>query len=193
MPVLNLPPFIGWSLAENFTLLLPAHVQKPQIFLRIVGQPIQLFRLQNQSGSYIEQPGLGRETMAAAASDKTTRDPENTRLSPSGYIADILLDPRHIARIFHWIVQRVCGYCPLGTGNTFEDAQSAAQSCLDKLAGDEQKSLTRPVPPSSRSRSDQIFYSVIHGADSTNAQAPEARRQVMSVYLLLCRFEAPSL
>ena len=79
--------------------------------------------------------------MAAAAPDKTTKDPENTRLTLGGYIADILLDARHNAKIFHWIVQRVGSAAIVHWGQeyTFEDAQSAAQSCLEKLAGDEQK------------------------------------------------------
>lgn len=79
--------------------------------------------------------------MAAAAPDKTTKDPENTRLTLGGYIADILLDARHNAKIFHWIVQRVGSAAIVHWGQeyTFEEAQSVAQSCLEKLAGDEQK------------------------------------------------------
>ena len=77
--------------------------------------------------------------MAAAA--RQTTEPENTRLTFGGYIADILLDARHNARIFHWIVQRVGSAAIVywGQEHTFEEAKAAAQSCLETLGGDEQK------------------------------------------------------
>ena len=78
--------------------------------------------------------------MVAAAAG-TGKEPENTRLTLGGYIADILLDARHNAKIFHWIIQRVGSAAIVHWGQeyTFEDAQSAAQTCLEKLAGDQQK------------------------------------------------------
>ena len=78
--------------------------------------------------------------MVAAAAG-TNKEPENTRLTLGGYIADILLDARHNAKIFHWIVQRVGSAAIVYWGQeyTFENAQSAAQNCLEKLAGDQQK------------------------------------------------------
>jgi hypothetical protein len=76
-----------------------------------------------------------------AAAAGTSREPGNTRLTLGEHIADILLDARHNAKIFHWIVQRVGSATIVYWGQeyTFEDARSAAQSCLEKLAGDQQK------------------------------------------------------
>ena len=76
-----------------------------------------------------------------AAAARQVKEPENTRLTLGGYIADILLDARHNARIFHWIVQRVGSAAIVNWGQeyTFAEAQTAAQSCLEKLSGDEQK------------------------------------------------------
>ncbi len=78
--------------------------------------------------------------MVAAASG-TSKEPENTRLTLGGYIADILLDARHNAKIYHWIVQRIGSATIVYWGQeySFEDARSAAQTCLEKLAGDQQK------------------------------------------------------
>lgn len=78
--------------------------------------------------------------LVAAAAGKI-KDPENTRLTLGGHIADILLDARHNAKIFHWIVQRVGSAAIVYWGQeyTFENAKTAAQSCLEKLARDEQK------------------------------------------------------
>ncbi len=78
--------------------------------------------------------------MVAAAAG-TSKEPENTRLTLGGYIADILLDARHNAKIFHWIVQRIGSATIVYWGQeySFEDARSAAQTCLEKLAGDQQK------------------------------------------------------
>ena len=84
---------------------------------------------------------MRRNLHLVAAAAGTSKEPENTRLTLGGYIADILLDARHNAKIFHWIVQRVGSAAIVYWGQeyTFEDAQSAAQSCLEKLAGDQQK------------------------------------------------------
>ncbi len=78
--------------------------------------------------------------MVAAAAG-TSKEPENTRLTLGGYIADILLDARHNAKIYHWIVQRIGSATIVYWGQeySFEDARSAAQTCLEKLAGDQQK------------------------------------------------------
>jgi len=76
-----------------------------------------------------------------AAAAGTSKEPENTRLTLGGYIADILLDARHNAKIYHWIVQRIGSATIVYWGQeySFEDARSAAQTCLEKLAGDQQK------------------------------------------------------
>lgn len=72
---------------------------------------------------------------------KQAQDPGNTRLTLGEYIADILLDARFNAKIFHWIVQRVGSVAIVDWGQeyTFEDAKSAAQTCLDNLNRDLQK------------------------------------------------------
>ena len=77
--------------------------------------------------------------MVAAA--KQAQEPENTRLTLGNYIADILLDARHNARIFHWIVQRIGSAAIVHWGQeyTFENAKTAAQHCLETLAGNHQK------------------------------------------------------
>ena len=77
--------------------------------------------------------------MVAAA--KQAQEPENTRLTLGSYIADILLDARHNVKIFHWIVQRVGSAAIVHWGQeyTFEDAKTAAQDCLENLAGDQQR------------------------------------------------------
>ena len=84
---------------------------------------------------------MQRKLQLVAAASRQIKEPENTRLTLGGYIADILLDARHNAKIFHWIVQRVGSAAIVHWGQeyTFEDAQSAAQSCLEKLAADQQK------------------------------------------------------
>jgi hypothetical protein len=99
------------------------------------------------SSSYPQEPGVSCEKEAPFGSCSTRTDsgqikePENTRLALGGYIADILLDARHNAKIFHWIVQRVGSAAIVYWGQeyTFEAAKTAAQGCLEKLAGDQQK------------------------------------------------------
>ena len=61
--------------------------------------------------------------------------PTNTRLTLGDYLADILLDARHHAKVYHWIVQRVGSAAIIQWGQeyTFEEARSAAQSYLEKL------------------------------------------------------------
>jgi hypothetical protein len=75
------------------------------------------------------------------AAVKQAKEPENTRLTLGNYIADVLLDARHNARIFHWIVQRVGSAAIVHWGQeyTFENAKSAAQSCLENLNRNLQK------------------------------------------------------
>lgn len=84
---------------------------------------------------------MRRKIHLVAAAPGQIKEPENTRLTLGGYIADILLDARHNAKIFHWIVQRVGSAAIVYWGQeyTFDDARTAAQSCLEKLAGDQQK------------------------------------------------------
>jgi len=75
------------------------------------------------------------------AAARQVKEPENTRLTLGNYIADVLLDARHNAKIFHWIVQRVGSAAIVHWGQeyTFEDAKKAAQDCLENLAGDKNK------------------------------------------------------
>jgi len=72
---------------------------------------------------------------------KQAKEPENTRLTLGNYIADVLLDARYNAKIFHWIVQRVgsASIVHWGQEYTFENAKSAAQSCLENLTQNLQK------------------------------------------------------
>ncbi len=72
---------------------------------------------------------------------KQAKEPENTRLTLGDYIADVLLDARHNAKIFHWIVQRVGSAAVVDWGQeyTFEDAKTAAQNCLENLVGQQKK------------------------------------------------------
>jgi hypothetical protein len=62
-------------------------------------------------------------------------EPENTRLTLGDYLADVLLDTRHDAKIFHWIVQKIGSAAIIhwGQERTFQDAKSAAQSYLESL------------------------------------------------------------
>jgi hypothetical protein len=66
---------------------------------------------------------------------KQAPEPGNTRLVLGDYIADVLLDTRFDAEICHWIVQRVGSpeIVAWGQERTFDDAKSAAQSCLETL------------------------------------------------------------
>src|SRR6476659_10904112 len=66
---------------------------------------------------------------------KLAPEPPNTRLSIGDYIADILLDARPNATIYHWIVQRVGSAAIIQWGQeyTFEDAYSAVSAYLENL------------------------------------------------------------
>ena len=70
------------------------------------------------------------------AAVKQASEPENTRLTLGDYLADVLLDARHDAKIFHWIVQKVGSAAIIhwGQEHTFQDAKSAAQSYLESLS-----------------------------------------------------------
>jgi hypothetical protein len=70
------------------------------------------------------------------AAAKQAPEPENTRLMLGEYIADVLLDGRYDAKIFHWIVQKVGSAAIIhwGQEHTFQEATSAAQSYLDSLS-----------------------------------------------------------
>jgi len=69
------------------------------------------------------------------AAVKQAPEPENTRLTLGDYLADVLLDTRHDAKIFHWIVQKIGSAAIIhwGQEHTFQDARSAAQSYLESL------------------------------------------------------------
>ena len=66
---------------------------------------------------------------------KQAPEPSNTRLTLGDYIADVLLDTRLNAKIFHWIVQRVGSpeIVHWGQEHTFNEAKEAAQTLLERL------------------------------------------------------------
>ncbi len=68
-------------------------------------------------------------------------EPENTRLTLGDYLADVLLDTRHDAKIFHWIVQKVGSAAIIhwGQEHTFQEAKSAAQTYLEILCRNNQQ------------------------------------------------------
>ena len=72
---------------------------------------------------------------------KQAPEPSNTRLVLGDYIADVLLDARHNAKIFLWIVQKVGSPAIVQWGQeyTFNDAKSAAQSYLELLNSGNEK------------------------------------------------------
>lgn len=82
-----------------------------------------------------------KRTLHLVAAAQRANEPGNTRLTQGGYIADILLDARHNAEIFHWIVQRVgsAAIVHWGQEHTFEAAKTAAQNCLESLANQQKK------------------------------------------------------
>ncbi|HEV2989773.1 MAG TPA: hypothetical protein VG759_15125 [Candidatus Angelobacter sp.] len=69
------------------------------------------------------------------AAVKQAPEPENTRLTLGDYLADVLLDTRHDAKIFHWIVQKIgsASIIHWGQEHSFEDAKLAAQTYLESL------------------------------------------------------------
>jgi hypothetical protein len=66
---------------------------------------------------------------------KQAPEPENTRLMLGDFMADVLLDVRHDAKIFHWIVQKVGSAAIIhwGQEHTFQEAKAAAQGYLESL------------------------------------------------------------
>jgi len=69
------------------------------------------------------------------ATTKQAQEPSNTRLELGDYIADVLVDTRFNARIWHWIVQKL-GSPEIvfwGQEYSFSDATSAARACLEDL------------------------------------------------------------
>jgi hypothetical protein len=67
--------------------------------------------------------------------EKPESKPPNTRLTIGNYIADILVDLRSYATLYHWIIQRVGSAEIIGWSqeNCFEDAEEAARECLKSL------------------------------------------------------------
>ena len=61
--------------------------------------------------------------------------PPNTRLTIGNYIADILVDPRSYATVYHWIIQRIgsAEIIAWSQESSFENAEEAARECLGKL------------------------------------------------------------
>jgi hypothetical protein len=82
-------------------------------------------------------PGQGRyeKEFLLVAAAKHAQEPSNTRLELGEYIADILLDTRSDGKVCHWIIQKL-GSPEIvfwGQEYTFDQAKSAAQSCLEEL------------------------------------------------------------
>lgn len=82
---------------------------------------------------------MKRELGLVAA--KQTQEPSNTRLELGEYIADIFLDNRFNTKVCHWIIQKVGSPEVVFWGQeyTFDQAKSAAQSCLEELNRQQQK------------------------------------------------------
>lgn len=62
--------------------------------------------------------------------------PPNTRFTIGNYIADLLVDPRSYATVYHWIVQRIgsAEILPGARKAVSRDAKQAARACLRNLA-----------------------------------------------------------
>ena len=71
--------------------------------------------------------------VSGQAPKQSLETPSNTRLTLGDYIADILLDTRHHAHIYHWIVQRVgsAEILQWGQEHSFEQAGREARICLE--------------------------------------------------------------
>jgi len=69
------------------------------------------------------------------------KTPPNTRLTIGNFIADILIDGRRYATLYHWIVQRIGSAEILywGQEHSFEDAEIAAKQCLVSLSNRDTK------------------------------------------------------
>jgi hypothetical protein len=82
-----------------------------------------------------------REKLRLVPSPKRQESkPPNTRLTIGNYIADILVDPRSHATVYHRIVQRIgsAEIIAWSQENSFEEAEEAARKCL--------RNLTQNVP-----------------------------------------------
>src|SRR5258708_1023038 len=79
-----------------------------------------------------EQGPLRKLKLVAAA--RQAPEPENTRLTLGDYLADVLLDTRHDAKIFHWIVQKVGSAAIIhwGQEHTFQEEIGRA-SCRERV------------------------------------------------------------
>jgi hypothetical protein len=64
--------------------------------------------------------------------------PPNTRLTIGHYIADILVDPRSYATVYHWIIQRIgsAEIIAWSQERSFEEAERAARERLRNLTQD---------------------------------------------------------
>jgi hypothetical protein len=73
--------------------------------------------------------------MHIVASPAVSRQPSNTRFTVGDHIADVLLDEKHRAKVFHWIVQRVGSPSIIMWGQeyTYDDACVEAQRYLESL------------------------------------------------------------
>jgi len=78
---------------------------------------------------------VGRMHIVASPAVQPSKEPTNTRFTLGDYIADVLLDERHHAKVFHWIVQRVGSPSIIFWGQEYgyEDACSEAQAYLESL------------------------------------------------------------
>ena len=61
--------------------------------------------------------------------------PSNTRFTLGDYIADVLLDKRHQANIYHWIVQRIGSPAIVmwGQEHSYENACVEARAYLKSI------------------------------------------------------------
>jgi len=68
-------------------------------------------------------------------SKKRNPKPPNTRLNVGPFIADIFLDSRNYATVYHWIVQRIgsAEIVAWSQENSFEDAERRMRECIDGL------------------------------------------------------------
>jgi len=64
--------------------------------------------------------------------------PSNTRLTVGNYLADILIDPRSDATVYHWIIQRMgsAEIIAWSQESSFEAAEQAAREYLRNLTQD---------------------------------------------------------
>ena len=82
-----------------------------------------------------------KRTIHLVAGKRASEPFSNTRLAIGDYIADVLLDTREHARVYHWIVQKAGSpeVVYWGQESTFEEAKTAAQSYLQSLNRSQKK------------------------------------------------------